>query len=991
MNHTITPELIRAALTHLPANLPRDDWARIGMAIKSEYPDDTGFALFDQWSSTADSYSVASTKSTWKSLKASGGVTVGTLLHEAQQNGHVMGESLPPLHAPSPEQIKQQAQQRAATAQRDRAATSAQHTACAAQALERWDNASDNPPPGTDSTAQGSNSAIRSLGAPYLALKGVQGYGVRYEPSGAVLVPLCDAAGTLWNVQAILPTKPTHGSDKLFMKGGRKSGLWHLLGVAATDKAQAATILIAEGYATAASLHQATGYPVACAFDAGNLKSVAVNLRAAYPGATLVLCGDDDADTQASTGRNPGKEKATAAAQAVKGVAVFPAGLLAGESDFNDSHARAGLEVVRAQVQAAIDAQALQTPAPVSGDVVAPIAGGVQSDAHHSDAPGQDGEPHTDNDPFQVRDNGVWFCGRDFEGKPKPPMWLCSRLDVSAGTRDFEGNGFGYLLEFKDPLHHAKQWPMPARMLSGDGNEYRAALLNLGLRIQTGSAAKARLTEYIQSRKPQAWARCTDRTGWHTAESGAKVYVLPKQTIGSAEGERVIYQSDSAMENTFRSTGTLEHWRSKVAALCVGNSRLAFSVSCAFAGVLLRWVGGESGGFHFRGDSSSGKTTALRVAASVFGGQNYMQRWRATDNAIESIAAQHCDALLVLDELAQIDPKQAGEVAYMLGNGQSKARAARTALPKPRLSWTLLFLSAGEIGLAQHMAEGGKRARAGQELRMCDIPADAGAGLGAFETLHGIESGAAFSDVATRAAARHYGSAGVAFIQHVIEMQDGIGNRTKQAIDVIAGAWIPQASSGQVHRVGRRFALVAAAGELATTAGLTDWPAGEATRAAKACFDAWLSARGGNGNAEEYTMLAQVRSFIQLHGAGRFTWWHRAGDDHAPNTLSRAGYRRMVTPEGKAIKANADHQREYGERISDGDAEQTAVEYFVFPEVFDKELCQGFDPMAVKRLLRDKGHLEPATGGHLARRERLPGMGNTMVIKLKASILDVTE
>jgi putative DNA primase/helicase len=965
MNHPITPDVVRAALGHLPANLPRDGWARIGMAIKSEYPDDTGFALFNQWSSTADGYSAVSAKSTWKSIKPGGGVTIATLLHEAQQNGFVMGDNLSPLTQPSPEQLKQQARDRAAAAQRDRDATAAQHAATALQAVERWGMASD--------TTHGVETF-------YLARKGVQGHSVRYEANGAVLVPLRDAAATLWNLQTILPTKPTTGSDKLFMKGGRKSGLWHMLGATA-DSAAAAMVLIAEGYATAASLHQATGYPVACAFDAGNLKAVAINLRAAYPAAALVLCGDDDHDTQASTGRNAGREKAIAAAQAVKGVAVFPAGLLAGETDFNDLHARAGLEAVRAQVQAAIDAHHATKPA-----THAPAP-----QASHGDAPGNDGEQQNDNDPFQVRDNGVWFCGRDSDGKAKQPMLLCSRLDVSAGTRDFEGNGFGFLLEFKDPLGHAKLWPMPARMLSGDGNEYRAALLSMGLRIQTGRGVKEKLTDYIQSRKPQSWARCTDRTGWHTAEGDAKVYVMPKQTIGSAEGERVIYQSDSAMENTFRTNGTLGQWRNKVATLCVGNSRLAFSVSCAFAGVLLRWVGGESGGFHFRGDSSSGKTTALRVAASVFGGASYMQRWRATDNAIESIAAQHCDALLVLDELAQIDPKQAGEVAYMLGNGQSKARAARTALPKPRLSWTLLFLSAGEIGLAQHMADGGKRARAGQELRMCDIPADAGASLGAFENLHDVESGAAFSDVATRAAARHYGSAGLAFIQHVIDTQDGIAQRTKQAIDAIAGAWIPTGSSGQVHRVGRRFALVAAAGELATMAELTGWPEGEATQAAKSCFDAWLSARGGNGNAEEYAMLSQVRVFIQAHGAGRFTWWHRAGDDHAPNTLSRAGYRRMVTPEGKPIKANADHQREYGEKINDTDAEQTSVEYFVFPEVFDKELCQGFDPVAVKRLLRDKGHLEPATDGRFNRRERLPGMGNTMVIKLKTSILDVTE
>jgi putative DNA primase/helicase len=987
MNHTITPELVRTALTHLSANLPRDDWARIGMAIKSEYPDETGFALFDQWSSTADGYSAASAKSTWKSIKPGGGVTIGTLLHEAQQNGFVMGDSLSPVHVPSPEQQKQQTQQRAAAAaaaQRDRDATAAQHMATAVQAVERWGKASDSPPQGTQGAAQ-------AIAAPYLARKGVQGYGVRYEASGAVLVPLRDAVGTLWNLQTILPTKPAQGSDKLFMKGGRKSGLWHLLGAAQSNIAQVATILIVEGYATAASLHQATGYPVACAFDAGNLKAVAVNIRTAYPGAVLVLCGDDDHDTQASTGRNAGKEKATAAAQAVKGVAVFPAGLLAGETDWNDLHQRAGLEAVRAQVQAAIDAHSLQTTqqnaATKKGAGSAPIASDV-----HSDAPRHGAEPHSDNDPFQVRDNGVWFCGRDREGKAASPIWLCSRLDIETGVRDFSGVGFGLLLEFPDMLGLPQEWVMPKRLLAGDGNEIRSVLLSMGLDIAPGAAARALLTRYIQGRKPaMPYARTTDRTGWHKADSGGAVYVMPKQTICGTGSERVIYQSDSAMENTFRSAGTLDLWRSKVAALCVGNSRLAFSVSCAFAGVLLRWVGGESGGFHFRGDGSGGKSTAQKVAASVFGGESFKQSWRATDNALESIAAQHCDALLILDELKEVDAKQAGEVAYMLGNEQGKARATRTALPKPRLTWKMLYLSSGEISLAQHIASAGKTIHAGQLTRMADIPADAGAGLGVFENLHGVDGGAAFSLLIKGAAARHYGCAGVAFIQHVIDTQDGIAQRTKQAIDAIASAWLPEASSGQVHRVGGRFALVAAAGELATTAGLTGWPEGEATRAAKACFDAWLSARGGNGNAEEYAMLAQVRNFIQLHGAGRFTWWHRAGDDHAPNTLSRAGYRRMVTPEGKAIKANADHQREYGERISDGDAEQTAVEYFVFPEVFDKELCQGFDPMAVKRLLRDKAHLEPATGGRFERRERLPGMGNAMVVKIKASILDVAE
>jgi len=138
-------------------------------------------------------------------------------------------------------------------------------------------------------------------------------------------------------------------------------------------------------------------------------------------------------------------------------------------------------------------------------------------------------------------------------------------------------------------------------------------------------------------------------------------------------------------------------------------------------------------GFHIRGNRARGKATALRLAASVYGGPIYMQRWRTTDNALEAIAAQHCDSLLILDELAQVGGEVAGECAYMLANEQSKARATRNGAPRACLSWRLLFLSAGELGLADHMAEGMKRTRTGQEVRMADIPADAGAGIGTFE------------------------------------------------------------------------------------------------------------------------------------------------------------------------------------------------------------------------------------------------------------------
>src|SRR5206468_9895549 len=209
---------------------------------------------------------------------------------------------------------------------------------------------------------------------------------------------------------------------------------------------------------------------------------------------------------------------------------------------------------------------------------------------------------------------------------------------------------------------------------------------------------------------------------------------------------------------------SLEEWRQYVAALCPGNSRLVLAVSMGFAATLLEFTGQESSGINLVGDSSTGKTTVLRVSASVFGGPDYMHRWRATTNGLEAVAASHNDTLLPLDELAQVDPREAGEIAYLLANGSGKARASRSGGARRPASWRLLFLSAGEIGLAQHMREGGKTVKAGQEVRLVEIPADAGAGFGVFEDLHGYESGAALAKAITDGASRFYGTALTAFL-----------------------------------------------------------------------------------------------------------------------------------------------------------------------------------------------------------------------------------
>jgi hypothetical protein len=293
---------------------------------------------------------------------------------------------------------------------------------------------------------------------------------------------------------------------------------------------------------------------------------------------------------------------------------------------------------------------------------------------------------------YVLEDGGLYFLERNDRGDTER-HWICSPLRVAAVTRDEHGENWGTLLEFPDRDGALHRWAMPAELLKADGAEYRGTLLGMGLQIAPGTKARNWLTSYLQLSRPRARARCVERTGWHEA-----VFVLPERTIGEST-EPVLFQTAASFASAYRERGTLADWRDHVARLCAGNSRLVFAASTAFAAMLLQVAEAESGGFHLRGASSTGKTMALRVAASVFGGPDYLRRWRSTDNALEALATQHCGSLLILDELSQMDPRVAGEVAYMLANGDGKARANRAGGLRSVARWDLLFLSSGETSL----------------------------------------------------------------------------------------------------------------------------------------------------------------------------------------------------------------------------------------------------------------------------------------------------
>ncbi|MBW5285303.1 AAA family ATPase [Burkholderia gladioli] len=200
------------------------------------------------------------------------------------------------------------------------------HGRAAAKALSIWERALD-----------------ATTANPYCQTKRVKPYGLKeFKDRHTLIVPIRNTEKALVNLQFIFAD-----GTKRFLSGGEKAGCCYVFGRGSRDR-----VLIVEGFATGASLHEATGLPVAVAFDAGNLLAVAKALRASMPRTTIIVCADDDSETDG----NPGMARASEAAREIGGLVAVPdfgPARPSGATDFNDLAALDGLDALRRCIAAA--------------------------------------------------------------------------------------------------------------------------------------------------------------------------------------------------------------------------------------------------------------------------------------------------------------------------------------------------------------------------------------------------------------------------------------------------------------------------------------------------------------------------------------------------------------------------------------------------------------------------------------------------------------
>jgi uncharacterized protein (DUF927 family) len=301
----------------------------------------------------------------------------------------------------------------------------------------------------------------------------------------------------------------------------------------------------------------------------------------------------------------------------------------------------------------------------------------------------------------------------------------------------------------------------------------------------------------------------------------------------------------------------------------------------------------------------------------------------------------------------------------MLANGSGKNRAARDLSPRKSAKWRILFLSSGEIGLADKVSEDGKikRLAAGQQVRIVDIPADAGAGMGMFEDLHGFPSAETLARHLRTATQQNYGVAAREYLRAITPKIEEVKKIAVNIMKAFCEQYVPEGADGQVQRVAQRFALIAIGGELAQRQGILPWPVGEAIKAAGKCFEAWLIARGGHDAAETRDGIEQVRSFLNANGPARFiAAWDPDGSKILPRDV--CGYRQAVTG---------------------------GWDFYVTNTAWKEEVCKGIDPRRTASVLKQLGYIEGGDGQHLAKSVRVPGHGKRRLYHILSAFLEGDE
>ncbi|MHC0026003.1 DUF927 domain-containing protein [Enterobacter vonholyi] len=733
----------------------------------------------------------------------------------------------------------------------------------------------------------------------YLIAKGLSGFTFPILTDGSILLPLVDESGFVTAAQTITPM-----GEKRLLTGSAKRGAYHA--VNAPESPQ--SVLIAEGLATALSVHlmRPDALTVA-AIDAGNLLPVAEVIRRKLPDAEIIIAADNDHHEDGQP--NTGMEAAEKAALSVAGSVSLPPTKI--KADWNDYQQQNGLEASKAAFT-----DSMYQP---QGEYVKPPLQAIKGGK--TDQPQKDPlKPHVES-----RKDGVYWITPKVDKESgeiiNNESWLASPMEVIGTGRDDKDQ---YLI--LRWLAFGAGIPTTAAIPLADIGEREGwrTLKAGGVNVTTKSNLRAILADWLQRSGSRELWRVAHATGW---QCGA--YIMPDGEIIGTPENPVLFSGRSSAAAGYTTAGSAESWKSSVARLAYGNYAMMTGIGAALAAPLIGLVGADGFGIHFYEQSSAGKTTTANVASSLYGNPDLLRlTWYGTALGLANEAAAHNDGLMPLDEVGQgSDPISVSQSAYALFNGVGKLQGAKDGGNRDLKRWRTVAISTGEMDLETFIATAGRKTKAGQLVRLLNIP------LSKAVRFHEHQNGKQHADALKDAYQHHHGAAGREWIKWLTDHQ-------QQAIDTVRECeerWrslIPADYGEQVHRVGARFAILEAAlllGEI-----VTGWDAQTCRDAIQHSYNAWLR-EFGTGNKEHQQIIEQTEAFLNAYGLSRY----------AP-----LGY----DPRDLPIRDLAGYRKK-------GNHDSDPIIFYTFPATFEQEIARGFNAKQFAEVLKNAGMLTPPTSG----------------------------
>jgi len=741
----------------------------------------------------------------------------------------------------------------------------------------------------------------------YLIARGVNGFTLPCLSDGSILLPLVDESGGVAAAQTITPQ-----GEKKVLYGSAKRGAWYLV----NQPQEVKEVIIGEGLATTLTAHLMRPDALAVvALDAGNLSPVAEAMRSLYPNATFIIAGDNDwhepgePDASGKPKVNSGKVFAERAAEAVNGSVSLPPTRY--KADWDDYRQQNGLEAA-----AKYFASGMYQPQEENmGAQLEVIEGGKTA------APDRDAlKPR-----IESRQDGVYWVEPNTDKQTgeiiNRESWLCSPLQVIGTGRDDKDQ----FLILRWQAWGSDSETIQAIPLADIGEREGWRTLKAGgVNVTTKSGLRAILADWLQRNGSREVWRVAHATGW---QCGA--YIMPDGEVIGTPDKPVLFNGRSSAAAGYTCRGSAESWRQNIGGLVAGNYSMMTGVAAALAAPLIGLAGADGFGIHFYEQSSAGKTTTANVASSLYGNPDQLRlTWYGTALGLANEAAAHNDALMPLDEVGQgADPVSVSQSAYALFNGVGKLQGAKEGGNRDLKRWRTVAISTGEMDLETFIAMAGRKAKAGQLVRLLNIP------LSKAVRFHQHANGKQHADALKDAWQNHHGAAGKEWIKWLA------GNQ-RLAMEAVRDAqerWrnlIPAEYGEQVHRVGARFAILEAALLLGCV--ITGWDEQTCRDAIQHSYNAWVR-EFGTGNKEHQQIIAQCEAFLNANGYSRF-----APFPYDPQSLpvrDMAGYR------------------------ASGSHDDDPIVFYTFPATFEQEIASGFNPKQFARVLVESGMLTPPASG----------------------------